>query len=100
LSRITLSVEGVKANVQKAASMGLAELKAKAMAEISSLPVGQLRALAATEGVLDDAIENARDGDDPKGDLINLIVKQKMTKLKPSGDGDGEGEPEPEPEAE
>ena len=42
---------------------------------LNALSVGELRKLAAAkEGVSDEAIEAARDGDDPKGELIALLV--------------------------
>ena len=41
--------------------------------ELSALSVKELRERAATIGVDDDAIEDARDGDSPKSDIIALI---------------------------
>eukprot|EP01047_Picozoa_sp_COSAG01_P064198 COSAG01_NODE_8454_length_2780_cov_13.679597_2_plen_541_part_01 len=45
-------------------------------AELATLNVGTLRKRALSDGVAADAIEDARDGDDPKGDLVQLIVGQ------------------------
>eukprot|EP01047_Picozoa_sp_COSAG01_P091708 COSAG01_NODE_23251_length_822_cov_1.073306_1_plen_134_part_10 len=42
--------------------------------ELADLNVGALRKRAHCDGVAPTAIEEARDGDDPKGDLIDLIV--------------------------
>ena len=44
--------------------------------------VKQLRAAAKEAGVDDAKIEEARDGDDPKADLINLIKEQEAAKSK------------------
>jgi hypothetical protein len=42
---------------------------------LNALSVGELRKLAAAkEGVSVEAIEAARDGDDPKGELIALLI--------------------------
>ena len=43
-------------------------------AELAPLTLKELRARAAAEGVSEDAIDDARDGDQPKDDLIALIV--------------------------
>jgi hypothetical protein len=52
-----------------------APLDANALrAELAALRVPELRGRAAAEGVSDTAIEDARDGDDPKTELIELIV--------------------------
>jgi serine/threonine protein kinase len=45
-------------------------------AELATLNVGTLRKRALSDGVAADVIEAARDGDDPKGDLVQLIVGQ------------------------
>ena len=45
--------------------------------ELLPLTVKELRARAAAEGVADDAIEEARDGDQPKEELIALIVAKR-----------------------
>eukprot|EP01047_Picozoa_sp_COSAG01_P068525 COSAG01_NODE_9924_length_2300_cov_5.852340_1_plen_514_part_10 len=45
-------------------------------AELATLNVGTLRKRALSDGVAADAIEAARDGDDPKGDLVQLIIGQ------------------------
>ena len=42
--------------------------------ELSGLTVRELRSRAVEAGVSKDAIEDARDGDQPKEDLIALIV--------------------------
>eukprot|EP01046_Picozoa_sp_COSAG06_P080473 COSAG06_NODE_27760_length_587_cov_0.641393_2_plen_101_part_01 len=52
-----------------------APLDANALrAELAALRVPELRGRAAADGVSDAAIEGARDGDDPKTELIELIV--------------------------
>jgi hypothetical protein len=44
------------------------------MADLSAMSVGDLRQRAASAGVAAQQIEDARDGDDPKGELIALIT--------------------------
>ena len=54
--------------------------------QLSNLNVKQLRDKAAKElGIDADAIENARDGDDPKGELIKLIQEAKTAPTDCSG---------------
>jgi hypothetical protein len=49
--------------------------------ELSGLSVKDLRSRAAAAGVSEDAIEDARDGDDPKKDLIALILATQSNPL-------------------
>jgi hypothetical protein len=44
------------------------------MADLSAMGVGDLRQRAASVGVAAQQIEDARDSDDPKGELIALIT--------------------------
>lgn len=52
------------------------------MEGLHTMNVKQLRAAAKEAGVDDDKIEEARDGDDPKADLIKLIKEQEAAKSK------------------
>ena len=68
----------------KAAAEAKAAAKAKAAAEraalqseLEALTVKEVRLRAAAEGVDEDAIEDARDGDTPKQSLIELILAKK-----------------------
>ena len=45
--------------------------------DLHSLTVGELRKIASAEGIPEDEIEDARDGDSPKGSLIELIEAQR-----------------------
>ena len=53
-------------------------LKLHAGNDLQSWSVGALRKEAAAAGVDKDAIEDARDGDDPRGKLIALIMSEKQ----------------------
>jgi hypothetical protein len=48
----------------------------KLIAELVALNVKTLRARAAEAGVPAHEIEEARDGNDPKGDMISLILQR------------------------
>lgn len=51
--------------------------------DYGSMSVKELRNVAAKQGVAHEAIEAARDGDDPKADLIALITTQSTPKQGP-----------------
>ena len=59
--------------------------------ELHNLSVGVLRQHAATLGVAPALVEQARDGDDPKQDLIRLIVSQQQQQEQQRGGGGGGG---------
>lgn len=51
--------------------------------DYSSMTVKELRDMAAKQGVAHEAIEHARDGDDPKEELIALITLRSLPKQGP-----------------
>ena len=80
----------VQAAKAKAAAEAKAAAKAKAAAERSALQselqeltLKEVRLRAAAEGVDEDAIEDARDGDTPKESLIELILAKKKAAAQP-----------------
>ena len=46
-----------------------------APSDYGSMTVGELRELASTKGIAHEAIEDARDSDDPRAELLALIAK-------------------------
>lgn len=79
---MVLSKEGATAQAAKVAAMAGAEVLAAVSDQLGVLNVGELRKRAAEIGVALDEIEAARDGDDPKGDIIKLILKMHKDQLK------------------
>ena len=53
--------------------------------ELTQLTLKELRARATSEGVDNDAIEDARDGDTPKESLIELILAEVVPSAPVSG---------------
>ena len=51
--------------------------------DYSSMTVRELRQIASERGIAHDAIERARDGDDPKAELITLIMTESGPKQGP-----------------
>ncbi len=60
--------------------------------ELMQLNVGQLRQRAQADGVPTEDIDEARDGVNPRGDLVALILRNKERLAQPTGDTSGDAE--------
>ena len=71
------AAEAKAAEAKAAAEARAAAERAALQSELEQLSLKEVRLRAAAEGVDQDAIEDARDGDTPKESLIELILAKK-----------------------
>ena len=77
------AAEANAAEAKAAAEARAAAERAALQSELEALTVKEVRLRAAAEGVDEDAIEDARDGDTPKESLIELILAKKAAAAQP-----------------
>ena len=73
----------IQAQADSNAQGAKAPERAALQSELEALTVKEVRLRAAAEGVDEDAIEDARDGDTPKESLIELILAKKKAAAQP-----------------